>query len=283
MNQNEMQQQSLSMVPLAFFDVETTGLKPASGHRVCEIAVKRVRGDTVEQIYSSLVDPQRPPDPGAAKVHGITAAMLRGAPLFADIASDILTTIRGAVLIAHNADFDMGFLSNELRLAGYPRPDNLVLDTLTLSRRLLPSFTSHSLPSLAKTLKFPPPTHRAMSDVEALHRLFCHLAGKLTSQGITSLGAVLRFQRGLLPDEPEPAMPPIVAQAIRNKLLLRIVYTSNSTPVPHERIIEPLELVIVQGKTHLRSYCHKRQEVRSFVLNKIEKMELTEGTGQLIR
>lgn len=66
----------------------------------------------------------------------------------------------------------------------------------------------------------------------------------------------------------------MVVQAIRENRLLRIVYRSRTNPASHERLVEPQELLVVRGDIYLRAYCHLRREIRSFVLNKIEMMEL---------
>lgn len=203
-----MMNQPITAVPLVFLDVETTGLKLRDGHRICEVALLRVCGRVVEDRYTTLVDPLRPLDPRAAAVNGISTDMLRDAPIFDDIADQVVALLSGAVLVAHNADFDMGFLSGEFQFLGRSLPSLPVIDTLTLARQLLPGYVSHSLPSLSRVLRLPTPSHRAMSDVLALQGLFCHLVGLLSDRGVTTLGEVLRFQRGLRPGDPEPVAPP---------------------------------------------------------------------------
>jgi DNA polymerase-3 subunit epsilon len=97
---------------------------------------------------------------------------------------------------------------------------------------------------------------------------------------VRTLGEVLRYQRGLLPGEPELVAPPLIAQALKEKRQLRIIYNSVSTPIAHERIIEPLELAKIRGKLYLRAYCHLRKDNRSFALDKIESMEFADMSFQ---
>jgi DNA polymerase-3 subunit epsilon len=265
--------QPLVAVPFVFVDLETTGLLPAQGDRICEVALLRVRGEVVEATFEHLVDPQRALGERAFAVNHITPEMLQGQPTFAAIADAVLEIIQGAVLVAHNAPFDTRFLAYELARLGYPAPRNPTLDTLALAQRLLVR-SSYSLEAFAHDLGLPPPTHRAMSDVLTLRELFASLTTEMAEYGITTLADALRCQRGLLPDEPEPEPPPLVAQALHEQRRLRIVYSSRSTPVPTERLIQPIELMKKWGKLHLRAYCYLRNDLRSFVIEKIERMEL---------
>jgi DNA polymerase-3 subunit epsilon len=269
-----MQGQPLSELPLTFFDLETTGLAPARGHRVCELALRRVRGVEVEAEYATLVNPQRLPDPRALAVNGISPDLLHDAPLFAEVADTFLELIQGSVLVAHNAPFDMAFLSAELGLLDQPPPLNPVLDTLVLARRLLRR-SSYSLQSLASDLALESfPSHRAMQDVLALQGVFAYLHSRLTDQDIYTLEDTQRFARGLAPDMPDPSAPPLIARAIREQRRLLIVYRSRSSPDPTRRLIQPLELTQERKGIYLRAYCYLRDDLRVFALEKIEWMEL---------
>ena len=112
--------QPLHTVPLVFFDLETTGLFPHRGDRVCEVALLRERGGEPERRFETLVNPQRPLSEQSFLVNGIRAEELAGAPLFAEAAGPLRAISEGAVLVAHNAPFDMEFLHTELARAGLP-------------------------------------------------------------------------------------------------------------------------------------------------------------------
>lgn len=273
MTQPTMLRQPLWALPLTFFDFETTGLAPTQGHRVCEVGLRRVRGARIEMEYTTLVDPQRPVDPGAFAVNGISAEMLQGAPCFAQIADAVLAVMGSSVLVAHNAPFDVAFLTKELELLGRPAPLNPVLDTLVLARRLL-RCRSYSLRALAEELGLESPQHRAMQDVDVLAKLFRHLQDKMAEQQITTLEAVLRLQRGLLPGQPEPEPPGLIAVALREGRRLRIVYHSRTTPGPTERVVRPIELLQESKGVYMRAFCYLRNDVRVFALEKIQEMEL---------
>ncbi len=263
----------LDAVPLLLFDVETTGLMPAGGDRIVEIAMLRMRYGILEASFSSLVNPERASSPQAQSVHAIPVELLADAPYFADIADTVLAMLAGSVLVAHNAPFDVAFLETELALAGRPLPANPVIDTLTLARRLL-SRSSYSLQALAGELDLAPPTHRALSDVFALQGVYSYLRELLGNWHIVTLNDLLRFQRGVLPGQPEPVAPPPIGRALNEGRRLRIVYRSRSNPQPTERTIRPLELTSEHSGLFLRAYCFLRNDIRSFAISKIEQLEL---------
>ena len=99
-------------------DTETTGLEVEQGHRVIEIGALLVedRKKTNESFHVYL-NPERPIDDEAQKVHGISNEQLKDEPKFPEIAEEFLKFIENSTLIIHNAPFDLGFLNNELKLA----------------------------------------------------------------------------------------------------------------------------------------------------------------------
>lgn len=129
-------------------DVETTGSGRA-GDRVTEIAVVRVKGDVATTTFETLVNPQRPISPFAARLTGIDWDALHEAPTFGDIAERLQEALEGRVFVAHNVRFDWRFLTTELeRATGQPlRGDRLC--TVKLARRLLPHLPRRNLDTLA--------------------------------------------------------------------------------------------------------------------------------------
>ena len=266
----------LSSIPLAFLDFETTGLSPRRGDRICEVAVQRMVGSVLETSYETLVDPQRPLSERSFAVNQITPEQLAGAPTFSAIAGAIRAALSGAALVAHNAPFDLEFLHAELALAGQPPLHVPAIDTLAIARRLYPRRRSHSLAALASALGSPPPSHRAMDDVLALRVVFDDLVAQLAPLGITSLGDLLRYARGLRPGDPEPTAPLPIAEALRGGKLLRIMYASRSLPEPTERLIRPIEIANENGVLFLRAYCYLREDLRAFIIEKIMRIDLLE-------
>ena len=160
--------------PYIAVDVETTGIDPEYGHRICEIAfLKFLRGDVIDSLVS-LVNPLRPVSPGASAVNGITDLMVAGAPLFRDLLPGILGFIENDVLIFHNAPFDLSFLRAEARIAGGEWPGNPVVDTLRLARRS-GRFRDHSLSAICSQLGIGSAFHRAEADAYAAGKLLLQL------------------------------------------------------------------------------------------------------------
>lgn len=123
-------------------DTETTGLDVRLGDRVIEIGCIEMLGRRVtEKSFHQYVNPERPIEEGALKVHGITSEFLADKPRFADVAAEFLDYVRGAELVIHNAPFDVEFLDAELGRAGLGQLGDhvaAVIDTLALARELHP-------------------------------------------------------------------------------------------------------------------------------------------------
>ncbi|MBI5575986.1 MAG: 3'-5' exonuclease [Deltaproteobacteria bacterium] len=167
--------------PYIAIDVETTGLDPGYGHRVCEIALlKFLRGNVIDSLVS-FVDPLRSITPGASAVNGITDPMVAGAPLFSDLYPKIVSFIGDDITVFHNAPFDLSFLRSEARLAGGAWPPNRVIDTLQLARKS-GRFSHHSLSVVCRELGIATSFHRAEGDAWATGKLLLHLAYSIKAQ-----------------------------------------------------------------------------------------------------
>ena len=122
-------------------DTETTGLEPAEGHRIIELACLELSGRRpTGRHFHRYVNPERSIDRAASEVHGLTAEDLLDKPRFGDIADEFLDFVNGAELLIHNAPFDVAFIDAELDRIGRPRLENVcrVSDTLEMARELHP-------------------------------------------------------------------------------------------------------------------------------------------------
>src|SRR5512134_59596 len=108
----------ISNARFAFLDLETTGLSPWFGDRICEVGIVISEGRRIKDQYQQLVNPERPLSPGAASTNGLTDEDLLSAPFFAEIADNVLEWLRGAVVVCHNAQFDIQFLDSEFKRQG---------------------------------------------------------------------------------------------------------------------------------------------------------------------
>lgn len=131
---------------IAFVDLETTGTTP-TGDRVTEIGIVRVAGGEFVDEWSSLVNPGCTIPEDIQVLTGITNAMVRDAPTFAELRREVLERLAGHLFVAHNARFDYGFLKNEFRRLDIAFSAE-VLCTVRLSRRLYPEAVGHGLDAL---------------------------------------------------------------------------------------------------------------------------------------
>ena len=261
----------LGEVELAFVDLETTGLRPYLGDRICEVAVMRRRGDRVVEAFESLVNPGRPIDPGASAVSGIFDEHVADAPRFEEIIDRVARLLDGAVLVAHNAPFDMGFLGAHWELAGLKPLDNCALDTLSLARRHL-GLRRHSLGYLVQVLGIRTrERHRAMADVEATAALLDHLLAALRPKGVRTLGDLLAAQGGPVPwsHPEEPALPPDLMEAMIDRAAVWVRYES-SDGHRTDRVIRPIRVAPGPGDLlYLEAHCYLRGAVRYFRMDRI--------------
>jgi DNA polymerase-3 subunit epsilon len=151
-------------------DVETTGGR-GENHRVTEIGAVKVRDGKVVDRFQTLLNPQRAIPPNIIRLTGITPAMVEKAPCFVDIADDFETFMQGAIFVAHNVEFDYGFIASEFSRIGRPfRFPKLC--TCAGMRRTHPGHRSYSLAALCREYDIPlRQHHRAMCDAEAAAEL----------------------------------------------------------------------------------------------------------------
>lgn len=165
-------------------DFETTGLYP-DRHRVIEVGAIRFRlGSDLrpveEGLFACLVDPGVPIPDDARAVHGISDEDLEGASAFGAVAPCLLAMAEGAVIVAHNAQFDISFLEAELGRLGLARPPAKAADTVALARRAFPGRRSYRLGAIAAELGIRTGSaHRALDDARTCMLLFAACAARL--------------------------------------------------------------------------------------------------------
>ncbi|HTL82815.1 MAG TPA: exonuclease domain-containing protein [Bacteroidia bacterium] len=163
----------------AIVDIETTGGNHERD-RITEIAILVHDGLTVTESYSTLINPERSIPDYITRMTRITNEMVENAPKFYEVAKKIVEMTEGKVFVAHNVNFDYGFIEREFRSLGYKwKRDKLC--TVKLSRKLLPKRISYSLGRLCESLGIeiePTVRHRALGDAEATAKLFDILLAK---------------------------------------------------------------------------------------------------------
>lgn len=273
--------QTIAASTFVALDLETTGIRAAT-ERIVEIgAIRFDWSGQSRQEFNTLVQPQRTIPDKVVAVHGITDDMVAHAPLFAQVATKLLDFLAGSVILAHNAAFDVGFLSCELRRAGFAIPQNLVLDTCRLSRQLLPESPKHRLTTLIRHLGIEPigDSHRSIPDSWACAQIFRHCVQRLPQQEQTTLDHLLemvpkiRTAFYLSAHQAEPYEPyrTRIIEAISQQQDLVIVYRN----VKHhetERRVSPILLGGYGENSYLEAFCHLRQDQRQFRLDRITQM-----------
>lgn len=163
------------------FDTETTGLDPASGHRLAELGcVELINHIRTGNYFHSYLNPQRDMPREAEAIHGLSTTFLADKPLFRDVAQSFLEFIGDSTLVIHNAAFDMKFLNAELNSAGLPLiPMSRTIDTVIMARKMFPGQPA-SLDALCKRFAIDLSArkhHGALLDSELLADVYLELCG----------------------------------------------------------------------------------------------------------
>ncbi|MFO7878716.1 MAG: exonuclease domain-containing protein [Bacteroidota bacterium] len=198
------------MTRYAVLDVETTGGSPRRD-KITDIAIYIYDGQRITDSFESLVNPECRIPPFITGLTGITNEMVEDAPCFYEIARKIIEITEDSVVVGHNVNFDYNFIKNEFRQLGYDYKRDTI-DTVKLSRKLLPELSSHKLDILSEYLNIEiTDRHRAAGDARATVDLFAWLRKKdilenrglhVESTGFRGLHAGLRIESvKALPEE----------------------------------------------------------------------------------
>ncbi len=195
MNIEPKNEQLITESVFVALDFETTGLNPQHS-RVIEIGMARIIDGKIADTYTSLIYPAASVPYAITALTGITEEQLSQAPLFEDIALEIKKFLGDAIIIAHNASFDIGFLKKEFLRAGIEPPENPAVCTVKLAKRLLPELRSKSLNALKKHYKIiHKNAHRALPDAIVAAKVFLKMLPKLEEEfGIRNTAQLIKFQ-----------------------------------------------------------------------------------------
>lgn len=210
-------------------DTETTGLDPASGHRVVEIGcVELINHIRTGNYYHTYLNPERDMPREAENVHGLSAQFLSDKPLFASVAQSFLEFIGDDPLVIHNAAFDLKFLNAELDAVGLPLIDSARgIDTVFIARKLFPGQPA-SLDSLCKRFNIDLTArtkHGALLDSELLADVYLELrGGRQSTLGLVASATEATVETTLTfsghSDIPERHFPPAAEELAAHKNML---------------------------------------------------------------
>ena len=190
----ELAARRLRDVPFVVFDCEMTGLQPNQGDEIIQIGAVRVMGGRVltGEAIEWLINPGRPIPPASIKFHGLTDADVAGKPAIVEVLPEFRSFVGDAVMVAHNAAFDMKFLSVRERAAGV-RFDNPVLDTMLISSLLDGAEEDHSLDALCERYGVTVTArHSALADTIGTAQLLLGFIDRLEAKGLTTFGEVMK-------------------------------------------------------------------------------------------
>lgn len=173
-------------------DLETTGFSAVT-EKITEIGIMKLKDGKIIDQFSCFVNPEKPIPARVVEVTNITNDMVKDAETIDQVFPKLLEFIEGSVLVAHNAEFDLGFLKHNARVLGYDF-DYTYLDTLSLAKELFPDYKTYKLGRIAKNLGFKVEVaHRALDDVDTTVKVFKVMLEKLTQRGAETLEDIDRY------------------------------------------------------------------------------------------
>jgi DNA polymerase III epsilon subunit family exonuclease len=258
----------LSNARFAFLDVETTGLSPWFGDRICQVAVVVTEGRRIKTTLDLLLNPEHELSPAASHVNGLDESKLSTAPRFHEVSEKIDALLNDSVIVCHNAQFDMQFLDNEYRQLGLTAEYPNLIDTLVLAREHFDQ-PSYTLSSLAQAFNIPNRSQgsRAQTDVMTLKNLFFAMMDTLKPNGKPLDNYIGIYSSPVWPQE-GVYLPTELSEAIYSGRRLFIKYVDKKGEFT-ERWVSPIEVLGLSDYIYLKAFCHTRNAERTFRLDRI--------------
>jgi len=256
----------------AFLDFETTGLSPWFGDRICEVGIVLTEGKRIRETYEKLVNPGRELSPAAASINGLTDEMLASAPSFEDVADELSAHLKDAVVVCHNARFDLQFLDSEFKRMERELQIPNLIDTLYIAQERF-ELPSNSLRVLAEDFHVSmDDTRHALGDALICRGVFFEMMEAIQPpQG--NIEEFIGIYNS--PASPEEAihLPVRLSEAIRSGKRLHINYIDGKGENT-ERWVTPYRVIGLSDYLYLHAYCHMRKAERSFRLDRIVEIEV---------
>ena len=249
----------------AIVDIETTGGSLAQGSRITEVAVVIHDGEKIIQRYSTLVNPQSYIPAFITNLTGITNEMVENAPVFSEVASDLLSLFENRIFVAHNVSFDYGHLLNEFKRCGISYKSEKIC-TCTMSRKIFPGFGSYSLGKLSKNLGIEMEKHhRALSDANAAAEILDLLIRKAGIEAIRNYS---------MPEKKEYPLPHHLLENLPETHGVYFFQDKNGKVI----YIGKANNILKRVTQHLQKRSYKSQKFKSL----IESISYTETGNELL-
>jgi DNA polymerase-3 subunit epsilon len=258
----------ISNARFAFLDIETTGLSPWFGDRICQVAVVVTEGKRIKLTLDLLINPERTLSPSAVHVNGLDESKLSAAPKFAEITDQLDPSFHEAVVVCHNAKFDIQFLDNEYRKLGRRIEFPNLVDTLLMSRQFY-ELPSYSLKHLARDFNVTASMDgsQALADAITMKNLFFAMTDSLKSVGKSLEDFIGIYNSPAWPPE-GVYLPTELSEAIHSGRRLFIKYVDRDGETS-ERWITPRDVIGLSDYIYLQAFCHTREAERTFRLDRI--------------
>ena len=220
------------MERLIVLDTETTGIKPSEGHRIIEVgAIQILDREITSTEFHEYVQPNRKVGE-SVNIHGITDKFLINKPQFNQISDDLLSFIEGAILVIHNAPFDLDFLNNELKIIGIKKSiENIcpIIDTLELSKQQRPG-TMHNLDALCRRFGIDTSArtrHGALLDAQILAQVYLAMTG-----GQSNLFQEVANTESIQSD------PSLIKRVKENRNKIKVIYANKNELEAHKNYFQ---------------------------------------------
>ena len=187
--------QTLKDTTYCVFDLETTGFSFRT-EKITEIGIMKIRNGEIIDTFETFVNPEKPIPLKVQEVTHITDDMVKDAPKIEEILPKVMEFFGDSVLVAHNADFDTGFLRYNCQQLGY-KFENTYLDTLALAKNLFPNYKKYKLGVIAENLGIEVlVAHRALDDVDTTVKVFNIMCKMLEDAGVEKLSDIDKSEEG---------------------------------------------------------------------------------------
>ncbi len=262
---------------LVAFDTETSGAYPVGSDIVEFGAVKYQNGKLVDKI-EFLFQPREPMSDFIIKIHGITNEMVKDCPSISEKINEIHEFMRGSVLVAHHAPFDLGFLSYDFEKAKLDFPETINLCSSLMARKLIPESGNHKLQTLVKFLGIDGGSaHRALDDAKSCYHVASECLRRAGEE--STLDKIKSIQQKNLEwhnykiINRADAITDSIIEAIQTKKVLEIIYERGSRPGEARQVI-PWGIVRNPDGDYLMAFCKIDNTNKRFYMSEIRQAEV---------
>ncbi len=264
--------EKLKDIEFCALDLETTGPNPLRS-RIVEVGLVRFNLKKVVDEYSTLINPEVIIPDDTINVHGITNDMVKSAPFIEDVLDEMYTFLKGAVLVIQNPAFDLSFLEVIFRDRMNTPPLLEAIDTVRLSKKVLPHLKNHKLSTLLDYLGIEIENHRALPDALGCMNVFKHILLLKDPQCRWTLRDLMifhgNFSTASLKRKTHNSGKKYKNIIVGQQITIEYIDSSGTKTV---REILPHEF-FKYGKNHyVSAHCYLRDEIRFFNAERITKV-----------